>query len=141
MTRRKKPPPQRKIQQVTDSSGWTHVIKGPSGIINPGTTYKRLQYGKSTETKYTLETYLDKFREHYAPIWRESTCFKSLSNTFEQNILPAENITITQCICLGLGSMTTGSECSSYELAALITILEILSTNAQRSDPPPPTTS
>ncbi len=140
MTRRKKPPPQRKIQQVTDSSGWTHVIKGPPGIINPGTTDKRLQYGKSNETKYTLETYLDRFQKHYAPIWKESTCFKSLSNTFEQNILPAENITITQCICLGLGSMTTGSESSSYELAALISILEILSTHApktERSDPPP----
>lgn len=131
MTRRKKPPPQRKLQQVTDSSGWTHVVKGPPGIINPRTTGVRLERGKSSETKYTLETYLVKFREHYAPIWRESTCFKSLSRILEQAILPAENIIVTQCICLGLGSMTAGPESSSYELAALISILEILGIDAR----------
>lgn len=126
MTRRKKPPPQRKLQQITDSSGWTHVIKGPPGTVNAGTTGIRLEDGKSTGTKYTLETYLDRFRKHYAPIWQGSDCFKSLSRMFEQDILPAENILITQCVCLGLGSMTAGSESSSYELAALISILEML---------------
>lgn len=130
MTRRKKPPPQRKIQQVTDASGWTHVIKGPPGIIinTQTTTGTRLEDGKPAESRYTLETYLARLRTHYTPIWRESNCFKSLSRTFEQDILlPAENnVTITQCVCLGLGSMTAGSESSSYELAALISILEIL---------------
>ena len=138
MTRRKKPPPQRKIQQVTDSSGWTHVVKGPPGIINPETTGIRLEYQKSTETRYTLETYLDKFRKHYAPIWRESTCFKSLARMIEQAILPAENIIITQCICLGLGSMTAGSENSSHQLAALISILEILGIDARMQNAVPP---
>ena len=132
MTRRKKPPPQRKLQQITDSSGWTHVVKGPPGIISPRTTGLRLDNGKSLETKFTLETYLDRFRNHYDPIWRESSCFKSLSRLFEQEILPAEN-RITQCICLGLGSMTAGSESSSYQLAALISILEILGTDAQKT--------
>ncbi|CAD6566903.1 MAG: hypothetical protein ASARMPRED_000191 [Alectoria sarmentosa] len=126
MTRRKKPPPQRKLQQISDSSGWTHVIKGPRGITSLQATGIRLEYGKSTQTKYTLETYLDRLRKHYAPIWRESICFKSLSRMFEQDILPAQNVAVTQCICLGLGSMTTGSESSSYELAALISILGIL---------------
>ena len=133
MTRRKKPPPQSKLQHITDASGWTHVIKGPSGIVDPGTTDIRLQHGKATETKYTLETYLDRFRNHYTPTWRESSCFKSLTRIFEQDILPAENILISQCICLGLGSMTAGSESSSYELAALLSMLEILGTNSQES--------
>lgn len=138
MTRRKRPPPQRKLQQITDSSGWTHVIKGPPGTVNAGTTGIRLEDGKSTGTKYTLEPYLDRFREHYAPIWQGSDCFKSLSRMFEQDILPAENILITQCVCLGLGSMTAGSESSSYELAALISILEMLgpgAPNMERSIP------
>ncbi|KAL9138085.1 MAG: hypothetical protein Q9175_000695 [Cornicularia normoerica] len=126
MTRRKKPPPQRKLQQITDPSGWTHVIRGPPGIINPRTTDIRLEHGETTDTKYTLETYLDRFRKHYLPTWRESNCFKNLSRILDRDILPAENILITQCICLGLGSMTAGSESSSYELAALISILEIL---------------
>ena len=131
MTRRKKPPPQSKIQHITDPSGWTHVIKGPPGIVDPKTTDVRLQLGKATETKCTLETYLDRFRNHYTPIWRESSCSKSLTRIFEQDILPAENIIISQCICLGLGSMTAGSESSSYELAALLSMLEILGTNPQ----------
>lgn len=131
MTRRKKPPPQRKLQQITDSSGWTHVIKGPPGIINAQTTGIHLEHVKSTRSKYTLETYLDRVRKHYAPIWRGSNCFKSLSRIFEQDILRAENINITQCVCLGLGSMTAGSESSSYELAVLISILEILGTAAR----------
>ena len=126
MTRRKKPPPQRKIQQITDSSGWTHVIKGPPSNIDPRTTGLRLEDCKSTATKYTLETYLDSFRTHYVPTWLESDCFKSLSRIVEQDVLPADHILITQCICLGLGSMTGGSASSSYELAALISILDIL---------------
>lgn len=134
MTRRKKLPPQHKTQQVTDSSGWTHVVKGPPGIIDPRSTKIRLEDGKSTESKYTLETYLDRFQKHYAPIWKESNCFKSLSRTFEQTILLLDNTTITQCICLGLGSMTAGSESSSYELAALTSMLEILGKNHDIQD-------
>lgn len=131
MTRRKKPPPQSKLQHITDDSGWTHVIKGRPGILDPTTTDIRLRHGKATETKYTLDTYLDRFRNHYTPTWRESYCFKGLTRIFEQDILPAENILISQCICLGLGSMTAGSESSSYELAALLSILEILGINAR----------
>ena len=130
MTRRKKAPPQRKIQHVTDSSGWTHVVKGPSGIIDPTSTDKHVASMKSNVSKYTPETYLDRFRTHYVPIWRESCCFKSLSRIFEQDILPAEHMTVTQCICLGLGSITARSESSSYELAALLSMLEILCTDS-----------
>lgn len=129
MTRRKKPPPQRKIQQVTDSSGWTHIIKGPPGITIPQTTAGTfLEYKRSTGSKYTLETYLDRLRKHYAPVWRESDCFKNLSRIFEHDVLPPaeNNLPITRCVCLGLGSMTAGSESSSFELAALMSMLEML---------------
>lgn len=128
MTRRKKRP-QRKLQQVTDSSGWTHVVKGPPGTIDARTAGIRLEHEKSAETKYTLKTYLARFRKHYAPTWQESSCSQSLSRLLEQEILPAEHIEITQCICLGLGSMTAGSESSSFELAALISMLELLGTS------------
>lgn len=127
MPRRKKPPPQRKLQQITDASGWTHVIKGPPGTRDLKITDLNPEYPTSKEATYTLETYLDRFRTHYTPSWKQSDCFKNLSRIFEQDILPSENIQITQCVCLGLGSMTAfGSENSSYELAALISMLEIL---------------
>ena len=126
MTRSKKPPPQRKVHQVTDSAGWTHVIKGPRGTIDPKATDIHLQHVKSTETAYTLETYLDRFYQHHLPIWRASDCFRSLTRLLEQHVLTLGNIAITRCICLGLGSLTAGSQSSSYELAALVSILEIL---------------
>ena len=131
MTRRKKPPTQQhKRQQLTDSSGWTHIIRGPPSTIDPKSTGTRLLHARiSNSTDYTLETYLDKFHNHYLPVWRSSTCFQQLSRIFEQEILPTQkNIKTTQCVCLGLGSMTAGSESSSFELAALMSVLEILST-------------
>ena len=139
MTRRKKPPPHPKRQHITDSSGWTHVIKGPpSTIAHLKTTALRRSHETSpSSTNYSLETYLDKFHNHYLPTWKSSACFKHLSRMFEQETLSSagekkkkkkKKIKITQCVCLGLGSMTTGSESSSYELAALMSILEQLST-------------
>lgn len=128
MIRRKKPPQQRKVHQITDPSGWTHVTKGPPGIIDPSTIGIHLENGKFAQPKYTQETYRDRLRTHYAPTWRASTCFGALSLILERDILPAGNLVITQCVCLGLGSLTAGSESSSYELAALVSILEILGT-------------
>lgn len=136
MTRRKKPPPQHsKRRQITDSAGWTHVIKGPPGTIHhPTSTPSHLELGGKpiTETGYTLETYLDRFRSHYVPIWKGSSCFENLSRILERDMLPSSaaaqknDVVITRCVCLGLGSMTAGSESSSYELAALMSMLEIL---------------
>lgn len=142
MTRRKKPPPQQKRQQVTDSAGWTHVIKGPSGVTVPKRTNVRLEReNPSTESKYTLETYLDRFRNHHVPIWKQSDCFKSLSRILEQDMIPPDqtNMPITRCVCLGLGSMTAGSESSSYELAALTSMLEILGNTYTHISPSSPT--
>lgn len=135
MTRRKKPPPQHsKRRQITDSAGWTHVIKGPPGTIHhPTSTASHLELGgkPTTETGYTLETYLDRFRNHYVPIWKGSPCFENLSRILEREMLPSSaaqknDVVVTRCVCLGLGSMTAGSESSSYELAALMSMLEIL---------------
>lgn len=139
MTRRKKPTTSQhsKRRQITDSAGWTHIIKGPPGTIDPTTTASHLHQlgGKAaTETKYTLETYLDRFRTHYVPIWKASSCFGNLSRILEREMLPSsaavarknDDVVIARCVCLGLGSMTAGSESSSYELAALMSMLEIL---------------
>jgi hypothetical protein len=128
MTRKKKPLPQKKRQQVVDASGWTHVIKAPNNKV--GDQHSILvsqQRPSSSNTSFTLETYLDKFHNHYIPRWWESSCFKNLKRIFEQGVLLAEQTKITNCVCLGLGSMTAGFETPSFELAALMSMLEMLS--------------
>ena len=128
MTRRKKPPP-RKTQQVTDSAGWTHVVRGPPCALDPQTAARAsLAHRTPPASRYTLDTYLHRFRTHHAPAWRASDCFRRLSRTIERDVLPAAHIAITRCVCLGLGSLTAGPETPSYELAALISILDLLGT-------------
>ena len=127
MTRKKKPPLQSKRHAVTDDSGWTHITKGPKSTINTQYTKRLLQQQKIRRESLSLEAYSDKFEKYYTPKWRESSCFRSLESILEQDVLSANNtITITRCVCLGLGSPTAGVEVSSWELAALISMLEIL---------------
>lgn len=128
MTGKKKPTPQQKRQQVVDASGWTHIVKGrPSNSRTQHSILASHQRSSSLDTSFTLETYLSKFRNHYFPRWRESSCFKGLERIFEENISVLRGgITITDCVCLGLGSMTSGLETPSFELAALMDMLEIL---------------
>ena len=133
MTRKKKRPPlQSKRQAVTDDSGWTHITKGPKGVINTAQTKILLQQEKIRREGLSLEAYAHKFENYYQPRWRESSCFRKLEAIIENEMLTQgkgkgeRNVEITKCVCLGLGSPTAGVEVSSWELAALISILEIL---------------
>lgn len=123
MARKKKSSAQQKRQQVTDPSGWTHIVKGPqsnmASISIP--PFQRL------ETSFTVEDYSNQFQKLYTTHCQASPCMSSLKSVFEQDILTAERIILTKCVCLGLGSLTMGTPDSSYQLAALITMLEILS--------------
>lgn len=128
MTRKKKSTPQQKRQQVVDSQGWTHIIKGPNNKVTAQhailASHRR---PSSTNTGFTLETYLSKLQQHYIPRWRESSCFKKLEKVFEENVLSlARHVTTMNCVCLGLGSMTAGLETPGFELAALMSMLEML---------------
>lgn len=123
MTRKKKQPPQQKRQQVTDPSGWTYITKGPK---NNMTSIAQLS-SQRLQTSLTIEDYAKKFNSEYRPQWQESACLQSLTQVLEQHVLPARNVALTKCICLGLGSLLVGNPTSSYELAALISMLDILS--------------
>ena len=131
MTRKKKPPPQSKRHAVTDNSGWTQITKGPKSTNDTQHTKRLLQQEKIRRESLSLEAYSDRFEKYYTPKWRESSCFRNLESILEQDVLSANNtVTITRCVCLGLGSPTAGVEVSSWELAALISILEILGITA-----------
>lgn len=123
MTRKKKSSAQQKRQQVMDPSGWTHIVKGPKSNMASISTppFQRL------ETALTVEDYSNQFYNLYTTRWQSSPCLSELKCVFEQGILTAERIILTKCVCLGLGSLTMGTPDSSYQLAALITMLELLS--------------
>lgn len=60
--------------------------------------------------------------------WEESECFAGVKTLFEQ-AMTSDNVKITSCVCLGLGSLTDIDRVDApwYELVTLIAILEILS--------------
>ena len=120
MTRKKKRPPQSKHHQVIDSSGWTHVVRGPKGSLDS----VRLSTVEPPNT--TVEAFTKNFQSKCLPLWQESSCLQSLHRLFEQSILPRKDLTVNKIVCLGLGSLTAGGLTSCYEFAALLSILELL---------------
>lgn len=130
-TSRKKLRGPKKRLEFTDDSGWTHITKG---------TLKQkhaLQYAPSSTCHENLSPTaiargltirdVSTFFEKHMRIWKDSSCLQRLRVIFQNSIL-ASNIRITNCVCLGLGSFTGGKflETSFFELAALVSILEIL---------------
>lgn len=130
MTRKKhkKQYEQQKRLQVTDASGWTHIIKG-ARCQNHQRYTSLLENDKSTEASkdLTFEKVLGKFHQ-YCQNWKESDSFKEFCAILDEDVLPSEKLKNTRCVCLGLGSLTSedGRAASMYELAFLSTTLEIL---------------
>ena len=99
------------------------MVRGPTNDI---ASARQLPPSERLATSLTAEAYADTFRTTFTPHWQQSLCLQRLTRIFEQQILTADNITLTKCVCLGLGSLTAGTPTSSYELAVLISVLQIL---------------
>ena len=125
----KHPNPQPKRIQVTDTSGWTHIIKGSSSQRNQlHIQPMALLKPKEIDPTLTMER-LDQLLRACTRLWEESECCGKIRTMLKQKLMESENINITSCVCLGLGSLAgiDGVKASWYELAALISILNILS--------------
>ena len=131
-TSRKKQQGPRKRLEITDDSGWTHVTKGtlkqkhalqyaPSSTGHENLSPAAIPRGLNIQDVPTA------FEKHMK-IWKGSSCLQTLRIIF-QNASLASNIRINNCVCLGLGTFTGGKfpETSFFELAALVSFLEILS--------------
>lgn len=115
----------KKRTTVTDSSGWTHIVHGPSNAVktkhitshdpNP-----QIPDGLSLEQVFESHA-------RYVKTWENSNCWKNLSAFIQNTIVKRKDIRITSCVCLGLGSVSAGRFSSKYELAALVAILRLLS--------------
>ena len=114
----------KKCTKITDSSGWTHIVHGPSNAIH--TKY----IGSHNKTQRTPDsTPLDQVSENHArylDLWKKSDCWRRLADFIQNTVVQRKDLRLTKCICLGLGSVSAGRVSSKHELAALVTILCLL---------------
>ena len=117
--------------EIIDDSGWTHITKG----THKQKLQRKYAIVSSSEEKLlpaeipkglTLRDVTNSFGR-YTKTWQDSSCLIQLQ-TLRQDFVLASNIEFNKCVCLGLGSLTGGdrTETSFFELAALVSILEIL---------------
>lgn len=109
---------------ISDSSGWTHVVRGQR-IGHSRDGHQPILEAQPFPDGMTVPNLVEK-QKRYETIWRSSQCCNTLMLLLKNDILSSKNFHITQCICLGLGSISAGRASSNYELAALVVVLEIL---------------
>lgn len=119
---------QQKRLQVTDTAGWTHIVRGSQAqkhqkYLTPVDQLRPTQVAKGL----TIENACDKF-ERYRKAWGESQHYEQLKAILDRQMLVAGMPSINNCVCLGLGSLTgtSSDESSWYQLAILMSVLEIL---------------
>ena len=129
--------------QLTDDSGWTHITKATN---KQKQRHQRESARQQSSNDYLLPTPIPKGLtledvsgqlDKYMKIWKCSSCFNDLQAILEDHVLVSVDQTrISNCVCLGLGSFTGGhrTDTSLFQLATLISILEILGQHALSSD-------
>ncbi|MCJ1248075.1 hypothetical protein MMC30_005290 [Trapelia coarctata] len=121
-TSHKKGNAQDKQRTVAGADGWTHVVRGPPSRTLTVDRYRTVIAGLTPE----------KLEEHSAEVakkWKATAMYEHLERFFEQKILNEQNLRITSCVCIGLGSFSTEfgrpDRCLT-QLAALESMLELL---------------
>ena len=114
----------KKRVEVTDSSGWTHVITGRTNVRKPSDICSQLSALQMSD-KIPLELLVEEHMR-YVNVWQESECWQKVVKILQDNVLSNSRIRLTNCVCLGLGSLSAGKESSKYEVAALVIILRLL---------------
>ena len=128
--------PSRKRLEITDASGWTHVVKGKKTNLNPDILSKGIQslrISNDISTNTTHESLLRTFK-YCQSQWLSSPCWSELESFLRASVLPRKDIQINKCICLGLGCLTTDRQAPKYQLAALLSILETIQPLCQYQD-------
>ena len=58
--------------------------------------------------------------------WESSDCWKTFADLYEKVLVSYKHLRLTNCVCLGLGSISEGRDSSRHELAALVSMLNLL---------------
>ena len=113
-----------KRQKVIDAQGWTHVVRGPK----LGHAHERLVTGLDGLIISPLPDTIDlrEILSKYDKTWTSSPACEQLLTCLEEDVIPAADVTIHKCICLGLGSLSDGRESSRFQFATLSSILRLL---------------
>ena len=113
-----------KRKKVIDAQGWTHVVRGPK----LGHAHQRLVTGLDGLSISPLPDTIDlrEILSKYDKIWTSSSACEKLLTFLEEEVIPAAEVTIQKCICLGLGSLSDGRESSRFQFATLSSILRLL---------------
>ena len=117
----------KKLSKIIDSSGWTHIVNGPSNAVSAQDINSHNTSLQTFDiTPLQIEQVLES-HARYLDLWKNSDCWRSLAEFLQNTILSRRDLRITKCVCLGLGSLSAGRVSSKHELAALVTILSLLS--------------
>lgn len=111
--------------EVTDSSGWTHVLHGRRNVRKTCKLSSQLDTLRLSD-KIPLEQVV-KDHARCVDLWKGSECWKNLATLLHRDVLSPQQRRLTSCVCLGLGSLSAGKASSKYEMAALVSILHLLS--------------
>lgn len=114
----------KKSVKVTDDSGWTQVIRGRGKAQKAQASHPKFN-GLQMPDKISLQE-LSKKHAGYVDSWKQSECWQNLLKILQENVLSNPRIRLTSCTCLGLGSLSAGKESSKHQMAALVSILQLL---------------
>lgn len=119
---------QQKRLQITDTAGWTHIVKGSQAQKNqkhltPTHEPRPTQVPKGLTVQKACDVL-----ERYRNTWGECNRHAQVKDILQRQFFVLGGVSITRCVCLGLGSMTgiSTEESSWYQLAFLISVLDIL---------------
>ena len=135
-----------KRQQIEDSDGWTHVVRGPklpSTEIPGRNSDVEISQSDRQKESWDSNSYVS-LKAYHVPAnwedpghkalvakynaartkWRASTTSKAFKDLFEEKIFPRENLEIEEAMCVGIGRLSQAT--SMGQLVAFVEWIEIL---------------
>ena len=136
-----------KHRYIEGEDGWTHVTRGanhqnlgrqvlPPGLSMPcrqGTEDHEAEIPRSIVRKGLTEQKMKDLMVTTARKWTEADSYADIKHVFMGQLPKLENLEISSCVCLALGSFTTDDfhgrpGASMHQLLALEAMLQFLST-------------
>ena len=108
-------------RQCTESDGWIHVIRGPKAVNRAP-----LQSQDGVFDVQPEPAQVDLLQRKYDRFWIDSPCRRGLEDILNSQILRTAHLSISNCVCLGLGSIVNGRLSSQHQLATLKWMLNLL---------------
>ncbi|MCJ1404647.1 hypothetical protein MMC11_007873 [Xylographa trunciseda] len=135
----------KKHRYIEGDDGWTHVTRGPnlrdfarralpSDLITPALSGEKEEEDRipiSSPRRGLTEEKVEHLIAITARKWTESKIYADVKHVFERHLSELENLEVSSCVCLALGSFTADEfhgrpEASMHQLVALEAMLQFL---------------